>query len=170
MQLPPPCLCQVFVLGDDVIVSTVYEVAMMPVLVLAAQLCPEGVEATLFASLMSVMNAASAVGDALGAGLTAALGVTADNFSNLIWLVLICNLLALLPLAFVHLLPAEALVQGEDGEEGEEGDKRVEPGSVDGARSGGDDWFRWLKRRGGNSSSETETEEKQGLMSEIEMR
>ena len=28
----------------------------MPILVLAARLCPEGVEATLFATLMSILN------------------------------------------------------------------------------------------------------------------
>jgi len=32
-------------------------VSFLPVLVLAARLCPEGVEATLFAALMSVFNA-----------------------------------------------------------------------------------------------------------------
>ena len=36
---------------------------------------------------------------ALGAGLTSALGVTSENFDNLFWLVLICNLSSLAPLA-----------------------------------------------------------------------
>jgi len=31
----------------------------MPILVLAARLCPEGVEATLFATLMSILNGGS---------------------------------------------------------------------------------------------------------------
>jgi hypothetical protein len=33
------------------------QVSFMPILVLAARLCPEGVEATLFATLMSILNA-----------------------------------------------------------------------------------------------------------------
>ena len=51
----------------------------MPILVLAARLCPEGVEATLFATLMSILNAGSFMGSAMGAGLTSALGVTSNK-------------------------------------------------------------------------------------------
>ena len=51
----------------------------MPILVLAARLCPEGVEATLFATLMSVLNGGASLGSALGAGLTASLGVTSEK-------------------------------------------------------------------------------------------
>ena len=42
----------------------------MPVLVLAARLCPSGMEATLFATLMSISNGESVTGGLLGAGLT----------------------------------------------------------------------------------------------------
>ena len=45
----------------------------MPILVLAARLCPEGVEATLFATLMSVLNGGASLGATLGAGLTLSL-------------------------------------------------------------------------------------------------
>lgn len=38
----------------------------MPVLVLAARLCPPGIEATLFALLMSVLNLAGVVAHELG--------------------------------------------------------------------------------------------------------
>ena len=55
----------------------------MPILVLAARLCPEGVEATLFATLMSILNAGAFTGSALGAALTSWLGVTSTNFDNL---------------------------------------------------------------------------------------
>ena len=41
----------------------------MPVLVLAAKLCPPGMEATLFATLMSISNAGSVTGSLVGAGL-----------------------------------------------------------------------------------------------------
>ena len=55
------------------------QVSFMPILVLAARLCPEGVEATLFATLMSVLNGGASLGSALGAGLTASLGVTSEK-------------------------------------------------------------------------------------------
>ncbi len=57
----------------------VAQLSFMPILVLAARLCPEGVEATLFATLMSVLNGGASLGSALGAGLTQALGVTSDK-------------------------------------------------------------------------------------------
>lgn len=47
---------ELFVLGDSVVLRAIGRVAFMPVLVLAARVCPEGVEATLFALLMSVLN------------------------------------------------------------------------------------------------------------------
>ena len=146
----------------------------MPVLVMAAQLCPEGVEATLFASLMSVMNLAMATGEALGAGLTAALGVTADNFTNMFWLVLVCNLLALSPLAFVGLVPGGVTTSDREDTVEVTIDRRQPLGEqMEGARGassvGQGWWFQWLKRRGG-VFNEAETEEKQGLMSEVEMQ
>ena len=48
---------QFFSLGDTVVLTVLGEVSFLPVLVLAAKVCPEGVEATLFAALMSVFNA-----------------------------------------------------------------------------------------------------------------
>jgi len=80
----------------------------MPVLVLAARLCPSGMEATLFATLMSISNGGSVTGGLLGAGLTQFLGVTKDSFSNLALLITICNLSSLLPLPLLGLLPRES--------------------------------------------------------------
>ena len=67
-------------------------------LVLAAKICPPGVEATLFAALMSVFNAGGVVSGALGAGVTEYFGVTSDDFTNLFYVVLLCNLSSLVPL------------------------------------------------------------------------
>ena len=79
----------------------------MPVLVLAARLCPPGMEATLFATLISISNAGSVTGGLFGAGLTQVLGVTKDSFGNLALLIIICNLSSLLPLPLLGLLPGE---------------------------------------------------------------
>ncbi len=65
----------------------------------------QGVEATLYAALMSLSNAASGTGEVLGAALTALLGVTAHQFRNMSWLVLICTLCGFLPLPFLRLIP-----------------------------------------------------------------
>ncbi|HTL88401.1 MAG TPA: folate/biopterin family MFS transporter, partial [Leptolyngbya sp.] len=99
-----------FSLGDSLILTVMGQIAYMPVLVLAARLCPPGVEATLFALLMSVVNVSGLVSYEFGALLTHWLGVTDTNFDNLWILVLIANLSTLLPLPLLGWLPtAEAM-------------------------------------------------------------
>jgi folate/biopterin transporter len=94
-----------FSLGDSLILTIMGQIAYMPVLVLAARLCPPGVEATLFALLMSVTNLAGLLSYEMGALLTHWLGVTDTNFEQLWLLVLITNLSTLLPLPFLGWLP-----------------------------------------------------------------
>lgn len=96
-----------FALGDSLILTVMGQLTFMPVLVLAARLCPPGIEATLFALLMSVLNLSGLVSKEGGALLTHLLGVTDSNFDNLWLLVLITNLGGLLPLVFINLLPNE---------------------------------------------------------------
>ncbi len=95
-----------FSLGDSLILTVMGQIAFMPVLVLAARLCPPGVEATLFALLMSIVNLAGLVSYESGALLTQWLGVTETNFDNLALLVVITNLSTLLPLPLLSWLPA----------------------------------------------------------------
>jgi folate/biopterin transporter len=94
-----------FSLGDSLVLTVMGEIAYMPVLVLAARLCPPGIEATLFALMMSVLNLAGLISHELGAGLTYVLGVTETNFDHLWILVTITNLTTLLPLPFLGFLP-----------------------------------------------------------------
>ncbi|MBE9216827.1 folate/biopterin family MFS transporter [Plectonema cf. radiosum LEGE 06105] len=94
-----------FSLGDSLILTVMGQIAYMPVLVLAARICPPGVEATLFALLMSVTNLAGLVSHEAGAVLMHYLGVTENNFNNLWLLVTITNLSTLLPLPFINWLP-----------------------------------------------------------------
>nr|XP_043613546.1 folate-biopterin transporter 1, chloroplastic [Erigeron canadensis] len=94
-----------FAIGDSLIITVLGQASFMPVLVLAARLCPEGMEATLFATLMSVSNGGSVLGGLFGAGLTQVMGITKDKFDNLALLIIVCNLSSLLPLPLLHLLP-----------------------------------------------------------------
>jgi folate/biopterin transporter len=96
-----------FALGDSLILTVMGQLTFMPVLVLAARLCPPGIEATLFALLMSVLNLSGLVSKEGGAILTHLLGVTDKNFDLLWLLVLIANLGSMLPLIFINLLPHE---------------------------------------------------------------
>ncbi|MCT7972734.1 folate/biopterin family MFS transporter [Laspinema olomoucense] len=94
-----------FSIGDSLILTVMGQIAYMPVLVLAARLCPPGVEATLFALLMSVTNLAGLLSYEEGALLMHLLGVTETNFDLLWLLVVITNLTTLLPLMFIKWLP-----------------------------------------------------------------
>jgi folate/biopterin transporter len=96
---------QWFSLGDSLILTVMGQIAFMPVLILAAQLCPPGVEATMFALLMSICNLAGILSHESGALLTHWLGVTDKHFDNLWLLVLITNLATLLPLPMLYWLP-----------------------------------------------------------------
>lgn len=49
---------RVFAVLDSSLLRCLGELAQMPLLVLAARLCPPGLEATLFAALMSLLNGA----------------------------------------------------------------------------------------------------------------
>lgn len=77
----------------------------MPLLVLAAKLCPPGIEGTFFALLMSVDNVGLLSAAWVGSFLLKVAGVTRTNF-HYFWLsVLIRNLMRLLPLPFLFLVP-----------------------------------------------------------------
>jgi folate/biopterin transporter len=102
-----------FSLGDSLILTVMGQIAYMPVLVLAARLCPRGIEATLFALLMSISNLAGLVSYELGAVITHWLGITETNFEFLWFLVIVTNLSTLLPLPFLNWLPA---ADSQDGE------------------------------------------------------
>ncbi|KAJ0240248.1 Folate-biopterin transporter 1 [Hirschfeldia incana] len=97
-----------FAIGDSLILTVLAQASFMPVLVLAARLCPEGMEATLFATLMSISNGGSVLGGLMGAGLTQVFGITRDSFDNLSTLIILCNLSSLLPLPLLGLLPKDS--------------------------------------------------------------
>ncbi|NEQ30747.1 MAG: folate/biopterin family MFS transporter [Leptolyngbya sp. SIO4C5] len=104
-----------FSLGDSLVLTVMGEIAFMPVLVLSARLCPPGVEATLFALLMSIVNLAGLLSHEFGALLTHWLGVTETNFDRLWLLVLITNFSTLLPLPLLFLLPKASAQDQTDG-------------------------------------------------------
>lgn len=95
-----------FSIGDSLVLTVMGQIAYMPILVLAARLCPPGVEATLFALLMSISNLGGLLSYQLGALLMHFLGITQTNFDALWILVVIANLSTLLPLPFINWLPA----------------------------------------------------------------
>jgi folate/biopterin transporter len=94
-----------FAIVDDIVLSIFGQITFMPILVLAANMCPPGVEAMLYATIMSANNLSGNIGRLFGGLLTQMMGITNDNFTNLPWLLVLTNLSGLIPLAFLHLIP-----------------------------------------------------------------
>jgi folate/biopterin transporter len=108
---------KLFALTDTAVLAALGQVAFMPTLVLAARLCPPGVEGTLFAALMSVYNASGATSNELGALMTHALGITETDFTNLWKLVLICGVSSLWALPLLNLIDAAPPALPEEAED-----------------------------------------------------
>jgi folate/biopterin transporter len=94
-----------FSILDDIALSIFSQIIIMPILVLATQICPPGVEGMLYATITSANNLSNNIGKLLGGILTNMLGVTKDNFTNLPWLIVITNLFGLVPLIFLNFIP-----------------------------------------------------------------
>eukprot|EP00658_Telonema_sp_P-2_P040898 TRINITY_DN29249_c0_g1_i1.p1 TRINITY_DN29249_c0_g1~~TRINITY_DN29249_c0_g1_i1.p1 ORF type:complete len:484 (+),score=114.78 TRINITY_DN29249_c0_g1_i1:194-1645(+) len=95
----------VFLITDSTTSVVISQAAVMPLFALAALLCPEKVEGTIFALFTATMNFGSLIGAELGALLTYLFGVEAHNFTYMWQLVLLASLMQLIPLAFLWLLP-----------------------------------------------------------------
>lgn len=96
-----------FMLGDRTLLAALHELGHMPLLVMAARMCPPGVEATMFATLMSVSNLAQFVSEVSSAALTSAMAVTAADMSRLWLLVAVCSATQLVPLPLIPLIPSQ---------------------------------------------------------------
>ena len=95
----------VFAVGEGVAYSIVAQIMTMPMCVLGARLCPGGIEASLYSTLMAVSNLGGLVSSYAGAALTEAFAITNNDFTNLWKLSLLCTGLSIVPVAFVHFLP-----------------------------------------------------------------
>ena len=100
-----------FALADTFISAPLTEIAFLPLLVLAARVCPKGIEATMFAILASIMNIGYAFSDIGGAWLLTVFDVhqamegVAANYTGLDKVLWIAILSSFLPMLFLHKLP-----------------------------------------------------------------
>ena len=117
-----------FVGLEAVAFSAVGTIANMPIAILCARMAPAGLEATFFATMMSLSNIGGGLSSLLSSLLTAVFGVTREHFDTMWELIVACNLLGLLPLLLLRLLPNTdriVPVQAKD-EEDESADKADE--------------------------------------------
>ncbi|GKG10322.1 probable folate-biopterin transporter 2, partial [Tanacetum coccineum] len=94
-----------FAVIDENIFQLIGRLKRMPLLVLAAQLCPTGIEGTFFALLMSIENFGFMSSTWLGGLLLHVLNVTRTQVDNLWLAILIRNVMRITPLCFLYLVP-----------------------------------------------------------------
>ncbi|XP_076901434.1 putative folate-biopterin transporter 4 [Bidens hawaiensis] len=99
---------KVMVLFGSALSDVVNQFKFMPFLILSGQLCPPGIEGTLFALYMSVNNFGSAMSSFFGDTLASVLNISSGSFDNLslgIGIQVVCTLI---PLVFLFLIPKDA--------------------------------------------------------------
>ncbi|XP_058208561.1 probable folate-biopterin transporter 4 [Rhododendron vialii] len=99
---------KVMVLCGSALSDAVNQFKFMPFLILSGQLCPPGIEGTLFALFMSINNFGSTLGSFVGAGLASVLNISSGSFDNLLLGVGIQVICTFIPIAFLFLIPKEA--------------------------------------------------------------
>jgi len=96
------------VLSGSALASAIRQFSMMPFLIISGQLCPPGIEGTLFALFMSIHNFGGTVSNLLGAGLASFLNISSKAFDNLLYGVVLQSISHLIPILFLVLIPKEA--------------------------------------------------------------
>eukprot|EP01042_Synura_sphagnicola_P000089 gene89-89_t len=95
---------ELLVIGDSTLSPIARRFFFLPLLILCSKVCPDGVEATLFAMLMSLANLGGAVSSLLGALLLLFFNISSDNYDNLVWVYVVKSGCRLIPLFLIWLL------------------------------------------------------------------
>lgn len=93
---------EIFAVFCTFIVQLTTELSMIPLLVLCCKICPNNIEGSLYALLMSTMNFGSMISSQSGGLLMIFLGISQTHFSNLWALILITSTSMLLPLPLLY--------------------------------------------------------------------
>ncbi len=103
-------------MADSIIFSLLGQFLLLPTVVLAAKICPVGVEGSLYALLMSISNLAGVLSSEWGSIFANMYGIDRNHFENLWKLIILCNVIDLLPIASIALVvePAPINVPSEE--------------------------------------------------------
>ncbi len=127
---------EAMIFGDATLSPMVRRFIMMPIFVLAAKVCPDGAEATLFAMLMALSNFGQAVAIYFGTFLVVLFDVTDENFDNLFWVIVVKSLCRLLPIPLIFLLVPHGCPQDDNGDDDDEDQETIGGISVPAAHGG----------------------------------
>ncbi|KAJ4975287.1 hypothetical protein NE237_000393 [Protea cynaroides] len=98
---------KLMVLCGSALADAVNQFKFMPFLILSGQLCPPGIEGTLFALFMSINNLGSTLGSFVGAGLASVLNISSGSFDNLLLGIFVQVICIFIPVGFLFLIPKE---------------------------------------------------------------
>lgn len=96
------------VIGGSAVTDAINQFKFMPFLILSGQLCPPGIEGTLFALFMSINNLGSTVSSFYGAALASALDISSNSFDNLLYGLYIQLFSTFIPIGLLFFIPKEA--------------------------------------------------------------
>jgi len=94
----------IFCMTADALTTALAEINVMPLLVLACNICPKNIEGTLYAFLMSVLNLGSLFSNQIGSYLTSYLKISSNDFSHLSILIIIANIVYIIPMPSLYLV------------------------------------------------------------------
>ncbi|XP_068669318.1 probable folate-biopterin transporter 4 [Aristolochia californica] len=98
---------KVMVLCGSALADAINQLKMMPFLIISGQLCPPGIEGTLFALFMSINNFGSTLSSIFGVSLASVLKISSDSFDNLVIGLCVQLVCTFIPVGFLFLIPAE---------------------------------------------------------------
>ena len=93
-----------FLIGYDVVGEVIGRLNLMPLMILAAKFCPDSIEATMFATIMSIFNLTSDVGSLLGSWLLSLYNINESHYEGMDRLIMLRAVLGLVPLLFIKYL------------------------------------------------------------------
>ena len=93
-----------FALLSSSVISLIGEFLLMPILSLAAELCPKNLEGTVYSLFMSTLNFGGVMSNLFGSCLMLFYGISKINYERIGALILTSNLLALIPLPFLFFI------------------------------------------------------------------
>ena len=104
----------VLVLVEGLMMTIIGEFILMPLVVLSARICPEGIEGTFYAFIISIQNLSGIIGDEWGSLVVHAFGVTADDFTHLWKVMVLCHLCDIIPLMVIQFVPKDRELEEEE--------------------------------------------------------
>eukprot|EP00386_Alphamonas_edax_P002188 GDKI01006569.1.p1 GENE.GDKI01006569.1~~GDKI01006569.1.p1 ORF type:complete len:469 (+),score=46.54 GDKI01006569.1:137-1543(+) len=116
----------VFVLSGSFLIEALSEFQILPLTILASRICPAGLEATMYAFLMSSRTIGVVASRALSSAGLSLLNITASNFTHLSVWIWICGALFVTPLLLLPMIPEAREAMLLKNEEQEEAKKNIE--------------------------------------------